>query len=121
MTVVASEGVSIVNSKTSLNVQIVSLSGRLDSYTISESRKLLEAALKLTPPNIVVDMQEVSFADSTALSALVTALKRSRELNGDLRLCCLRQPVRMIFELTRLDKVFEIYSTEQEAVHAFGE
>jgi len=110
-----------VDPNVKINVNIVTLSGRLDSYTIAHTRALLEEALKNTPPQIVVNMQEVSFADSTALSALVMALKRSREANGDLRLCCLQQPVRMIFELTRLDKVFEIYSTEKEAVQAFSE
>jgi anti-sigma B factor antagonist len=110
-----------VDSKSVSKVNVIALSGRLDSYTVTESRRLLEDALKILPPNIVVNMQEVSFADSTALSALVMTMKRSREANGNLRLCCLQQPVRMIFELTRLDKVFEIYSTEREAVQAFSE
>jgi len=110
-----------VDAKTKVNVNVVTLSGRLDSYTIARSRALLDEALQNPPPNIVVNMQQVSFADSTALSALVMALKRSREAQGNLRLCCLQQPVRMIFELTRLDKVFEIFSTEQEAVQAFTE
>ena len=106
---------------TKVNVNVVTLSGRLDAYTIVQSRALLDDALKTVPPNIVVNMQQVSFADSTALSAFVMTLKRSREAKGDVRLCCLQQPVRMIFELTRLDKVFEIFPTEQEAVQAFAE
>jgi len=110
-----------MDSNALLNVNVVPLSGRLDSYTISESRKSLEQALKINPPNIVVNMHEVTFADSTALAALVMTFKRARELNGNVRLCCLQQPVRMIFELTRLDKVFEIFSTEQEAIQAFTE
>jgi anti-sigma B factor antagonist len=102
-------------------IKVINLSGRLDSYTIPASRKLLDEALESRQPEIVVNMQSVNFIDSTALSALVQTLKRSRELNGDLRLCCLQQPVRMIFELTRLDKIFEIFPSEREAVQAFGE
>ena len=101
------------------NIKVISLSGRLDAYTIPASRKLLDEALESQHPEIVVNMQAVNFVDSTALSALVQALKRSRNLNGNLRLCCLQQPVRMIFELTRLDKIFEIFSSEREAVQAF--
>ena len=55
-----------------------------------------------------------------ALSALVEGMKRSRQLEGDLRLCNLQQPVRMIFELTRLDRAFEIFSSEEEAIQAFS-
>ena len=100
-------------------VKVITLSGRLDSYTIAASRKLLEDAVNADTPQIVVNMQAVSFLDSTALSAFVVALKRSRERGGNLYLCCLQQSVRMIFELTRLDKVFEMYASEREAVSAF--
>ena len=101
------------------NVSVITLSGRLDSYTIAASRKLLEDAVNAELPRIVVNMQAVSFLDSTALSAFVVSLKRSRERGGNLHLCCLQQPVRMIFELTRLDKVFEMYASERDAVCAF--
>jgi anti-sigma B factor antagonist len=112
-----------VESKLSIvqNVTIIAYTGRLDSYTTQEARKLLEAALEKSPPKIVVNMKDVTFADSTALSALVVTMKRAREANGDVRLCGLQQPVRMIFELTRLDQVFEILSSEEEAVQAFNE
>ena len=103
------------------NIKVINLTGRLDSFTIPASRKLLEEALVSQLPEIMVNMQSVTFIDSTALSALVQALKKSRELNGNLRLCCLPQPVRMIFELTRLDKVFEIFPSEREAIQAFQE
>ena len=52
---------------------------------------------------------------------LVQGMKRCRERDGDLRLCALQQPVRMIFELTRLDRAFEIYQSEEDAVQAFGD
>jgi len=100
-------------------VTVINLSGRLDVHTIPQSRQMLDTALENTPPYIAVNMQTVTFLDSTALSALVITLKRAREQGGDLRLCCLQQPVRMIFELTRLDKVFEILGSEQEAIQAF--
>ena len=107
---------SVLNAE---NVKVITLSGRLDSYTISASRKLLEDAVHMGLPQVVVNMQSVSFLDSTALSAFVVTLKRLRERGGNLHLCCLQQPVRMIFELTRLDKVFEMYATEREAITAF--
>ena len=47
-------------------------------------------------------------------------MKRARQRDGDLRLCCLQRPVRMIFELTRLDKAFEIFAGEDEAIQAFS-
>ncbi len=66
-----------------------------------------------------MNLAGVQFVDSTALATLVQGMKRCRQLKGDLRLCGLQQPVRMIFELTRLDKAFEIFSGEDEAIQAF--
>ena len=80
----------------------------------------MQDATSTPPAKVVVDLSDVSFLDSTALSTLVQGLKRSRELNGDVRLCGLHQPVRMIFELTRLDKAFEIYISQEDAIEAFN-
>jgi anti-sigma B factor antagonist len=101
------------------NVQILSLSGSFDTYTNSQARQWLEQAAKQPPAYIVVDLSKVQFLDSTALYTLVHGMKRSREAGGDMHLCGLQQPVRMIFELTRLDRVFEIFQNQEEAVQAF--
>lgn len=67
----------------------------------------------------MVNLEQVNFVDSTALATLVQGMKRARQQGGDLYLAHLQPPVRMIFELTRLDKAFAIYASEEEAVRAF--
>ncbi|MFT7586943.1 MAG: anti-sigma B factor antagonist, partial [Cellvibrionaceae bacterium] len=81
---------------------------------------LEEAITNRRPPNVIVNLENVVFVDSTALATLVQAMKRCRQLDGDLRLSNLKQPVRMIFELTRLDRAFEIFNLEEEAAGAFN-
>jgi len=102
------------------NIKVLAIAGSFDTFTASPARQWLEDATKTPPANVVVDLTDVQFLDSTALSILVQGMKRSRERNGELRLCGLQQPVRMIFELTRLDRVFEIFPSEEEAVRAYG-
>jgi anti-sigma B factor antagonist len=102
------------------NVQIVELAGSFDAYHAPEVRQWINQALERDPVNLVVNLREVSFLDSTGLSTLVQFMKRMRMTNGDLCLCELQQPVRMIFELTRLDSVFEIFSSEEEALFALN-
>ena len=102
------------------NVRILKLEGRFDTYTSPPIREWLEAAIaQSTTPQLVVNLSGVNFVDSTAMATLVQGMKRCRETKGDLRLCQLQQPVRMIFELTRLDRAFEIFNSESEAVQAF--
>ena len=95
---------------------VLTMSGRFDAHAAPAMAAALEKAVAATPLRVVVNLEAVSFMDSTALAALVQGMKRARQAGGDLRLCCLQPPVRMIFELTRLDKAFEITATEAEAL-----
>lgn len=107
-----------IASQTNENVAIVELTGRFDAYTAPDVSALLD--LPATPPRVVVDLRGVSFIDSTALASLVRGMKRCRQREGDLHLCGLQQPVRIIFELTRLDKAIRIFPARAEAIDAFG-
>lgn len=101
------------------DVRILDLSGRFDISTADSVLKWMDKLTEEAPARVVVNMTKVSFVDSTGLSTLVQGTKQARTQNGDLFLCGLQQPVRIIFELTRLDKFFEIFSAEEEAVAAF--
>ena len=100
-------------------INVLELSGSFDIYTAAPVREWMEQATAAKPANIVVDLSGVKFIDSTALATLVQGIKRARQNQGDIRLSGLNQPVRMVLELTRLDKVFEIYATKDAAVQAF--
>ena len=69
--------------------------------------------------NVVIDLQNVEFVDSTFLGALVAGLKKATMKNGDLRISGLQEPVRAMFELTRLYKIFDIFNTQEEAIKSF--
>lgn len=96
------------------DISVVELSGRFDSYEAPRLTTWFEQAT----PKVIVNLSAVSFVDSSALALLVKGLKHCRQQGGDLTLCSLQQPVRVIFELTRLDKAFGIYAGEDEAIQA---
>jgi anti-sigma B factor antagonist len=96
------------------DVSVVELSGRFDSYEAPRLTNWFESA----GSKVVINLSDVSFVDSSALALLVKGMKHCRQQGGDLALCSLQQPVRVIFELTRLDKAFRIYTTQDEAVRA---
>lgn len=99
-------------------VIIVGISGRFDAAQVTTARNSLSEALKQTP-QVVVDLGNVGFMDSAALAVLVQGMKHARQKDGDLRVCNLQQPVRVIFELTRLDKAFKLFANQDEAVTSF--
>jgi len=68
---------------------------------------------------IVVDVTECEFIDSTFLGSLVVSLKRITASGGDLRLVGFQPVVNSMFQLTRLDRVFESFFTREEAIKSF--
>lgn len=67
---------------------------------------------------IIVDFGNVGFLDSSALGAFVALLRRLTQKGGSLRIAALRPSVKMIFEVTRLDRVFVSAETVDEALAA---
>ena len=102
------------------DVAVLALEGRFDTAQTAAPKAWLEQNTAAAPAHLVVNLAGINFIDSTALATLVQGMKRARQQGGDLYLCQLQQPVRMVFELTRLDKAFAIFASEGEAVQAFG-
>jgi anti-anti-sigma factor len=69
--------------------------------------------------NMVVDLSECEFIDSTFISALVTALKAITQKEGKLKIVATHTDVQSVLELTGMFKVFEIYKNSKEAVESF--
>ena len=96
-------------------VAVLRLKGRFDAHEVEPVHAWMLEQVEKGNVKLIVNLAGVNFIDSTALSTLVRGLKNCREKAGDLHLCSLQQPVRVIFELTRLDKAFDIFATEEEA------
>ncbi len=98
---------------------VVSLNGRFDAHTAGVAREIFEHKVSCSMP-VLIDMSRVVFVDSMGLSVLVSSLKHSREAGGELALAGLQPTVRLIFELTRLDKAFRIYHDRASAEAEMG-
>jgi anti-sigma B factor antagonist len=69
--------------------------------------------------SVVVNLEDVEFIDSSGVGALVAILK-SLDGNRTLVLCCPHEPVRSLLELTRMDKIFRVYDSEEDAIGSFA-
>ena len=101
-------------------VTVVALAGELDAASSPLVSESLEKLLATGRQRFVIDLAGVSVLDSSGLSTLVRFFKRVRSGGGRLRLVGLQRPVRRVFELTRLDRAFDIDGAVAEAVRAFG-
>ncbi len=97
---------------------VISLAGEVDLYTAPEFKQQLLEVISQGGTNVLVDFTETTFIDSTTLGVLVGGVKRLRANDGQLSLVCGDRNITKIFEITGLDRVFNIYSTRAEAVDA---
>ncbi len=93
----------------SSDIQVIEPIGILDSTKAEEFRQSVEDLLQNGAETILVDLKNITFIDSSGLGTLVVLLKKIRGLNRSLCLCSSNDQVRMLFELTSMDRVFEIY------------
>jgi anti-sigma B factor antagonist len=100
---------------------VIALSGEVDLYTAPEFKQQLLEVIGKGGKDVVVDLSDTTFIDSTTLGVLVGGVKRLRPNGGQLSLVCSDRNITKIFEITGLDKVFPIYVSRAEAVEQLGE
>ncbi len=100
-------------------LSVMTLTGEIDAFTAPTLRQ--EVHEVLADPSVgrlLIDLSAVTFMDSSALGAIVAALRRLRERNGELWLVAPRGSAARIFELTGLDTVLEFYPDRDAAISA---
>ena len=94
-------------------VAVLQVEGQLIVGNRQELKDLVTAALDRGERRILIDFSRTGYIDSSGLGALV------REAGGELRLSWLNEDLRSLFELTKLDTLFTIADTPQQALGSF--
>lgn len=101
-------------------VDLVSVSGRIDSSTAPELEAALRAINDAGRYRIVMDCSDLEYTSSAGLRVLVTTLKNCRRYNrGDLRLASVSERIHGLLEMAGLNVLFKIYTDTAEAVGSF--
>ncbi|MBI9031949.1 STAS domain-containing protein [bacterium] len=100
------------------NVGVLKVSGRLDAYNSTEFKESFTKYTEQTV-NFVLDLSNLDFLDSTGLGSLVACLKAISEKDGDIRIANMSEKPRMVFEITRAYKIFEIFDDVDVAIMSY--
>ncbi len=88
---------------------VVHIAGEVDMYSSPAARTAILELVKKKVRRIIVELDGVPYMDSSGLAVLIEGLQRCGEYGGSLHIAGVRDNVREIFEMTRLDKIFKIY------------
>jgi anti-sigma B factor antagonist len=102
-------------------VALVAVRGEIDLFTAPELKTALGEAIEGGKTRIVVDLEETTFLDSTALGVLIGTVKRLRSRDGRMTIVNVDPNIAKTFEITGLDQIFTIRSTRAEALAALDE
>jgi anti-anti-sigma factor len=95
-------------------VKVIQPSGILDGVNANQLRREINDFVENGADIVLVDFQNITFMNSTGLGALVSTLRTVRSAGGELFICSLNEQVQMIFNLTKMDRVFKTFTNRDE-------
>lgn len=98
-------------------VVVTPLEKRIDASSATDFKQKLIDWISQGHKQILLDLSLVDFIDSSGLGAIVSCLK-AIGTDGDLVICGIRDTVMSLFQLTRMNRVFQIFLSQDEAVRA---
>lgn len=93
---------------------------RLDANNSEELKAELRRLFESGTKDLVIDLKEILFIDSSGLGVLVSGYKNAAAQHGSLKLSNLQSQVKSMFELTRLHRVFDIFTTVDDALQSYS-
>ena len=91
----------------------------IDASNSKEFRQAMSSLLE-AHSKVIFDMSKVQFVDSSGCGALLSCLRELNSRKGELKLCGISKPVRGLFELVRMHKIFDILDSREQALSSFA-
>ena len=99
-------------------IGVVAISGRLDASNAGELKTGFNQCLK-EGTKFVFNLEKLEAIDSTGLGAIVACLKYASEAGGDIKIAQLPPKPRMVFEITRAYRIFDIFDDVNAAIESY--
>jgi anti-sigma B factor antagonist len=109
---------TVVGMETIDGAVVLSPEGDVDLSRSPQLRMSLRAAQGARPARLIVDLVGVDYMDSSGIATLVEGLQNARRSGTTMVLCGMKERVRSIFEIARLETVFTIVESREEALRA---
>lgn len=110
-----------ISEKTIGDVNVISLSGRLDAYSANEVEKKLDSLIDAAQVRLVISLEKLEYISSSGLRVFLAALKKVKKQQGDIKLACLKPYIKEVFDIAGFTQLFNMFDTEEAAVNSFKE
>ena len=100
------------------NIGIIKPKGNLDAASVKRFKKSFDHFLERVN-RFVFDLSNIEFIDSSGLGALISCMKKASKIDGDIYIAHLQAKPRVLFEITRADRIFEMFDNVDAAIDKF--
>ena len=105
-----------ISCETVNGVDVVKLSGRLNTTSAPDAEKEITTIIKENPEALLINLAKVDYISSAGLRVLLLGAKMMGKGKGTLGLCCLQSSVKEVFDISGFTAIFRIFDTEDTAV-----
>lgn len=95
-------------------IRVIQPHGILDGTQADQLRNQVNDCLIAGAGCILIDFQDVTFMDSSGLAALIGAVRLVRDQGKKLCLCSVNQQIKMLLELTSMDRIFQVFANRED-------
>ncbi len=96
----------------------IAIEGEVDLNSSPQLRKVFSDLSDKGSQKIIINFAKVSYIDSSGLATLIEMMQRQKKGEGKMLLVHMSDKIKSLFEITKLDKLFAIYRTQEEALAA---
>ena len=101
------------------NIIILDIDGEIDLYNAPMLKDIMKQNIEAKRYNIIINLERVSYIDSSGIGALISSLSNLKKYQGGLKIINVTGSVKKVFELTKLTSFFEIFEEENDALNSF--
>lgn len=98
--------------------EVIDLEGDIDFKSAPELKNKLTPIVEKNPPTLLFNLRKVHYIDSSGLAIFIELFQKIKRYQGKLVLFNLAEGVRNVFEIAKLDSIFHLARTEEEALAA---
>lgn len=103
------------------DVSILRLEGYVDAHTFTDFEEELTKLVEGGHYNLLLDLEKLTYINSTGLGLLMATFRQARQGHGDLVIAKMSDKITNIFNLLGFSRLIHTYSTEQEALDKFNQ
>ncbi len=109
----------LMSVKTANDVKVLDFEGKLDTQTSPDAQSELTRLVEDGARKILVDFDKLEYVSSAGLRVLLATAKQLKAENGELRICCLNELVKEVFDISGFITIFKVFASVSEALKEF--